>query len=203
MLSPSDFRGWEVKEKRTGASLCYECLTEGERFVKSHDRCPECKGMVSKKEKEERTDGDERCSACRYPACATCGQTSLTVWKPGTYRKREYRCEDCADKWQCARLVAGKLQCATCDATLPRQFDQNSFSNWYKRCRACQHPPCCKCGQRSEEIWTPNPKVKNALYTCNLNVLVTHKLPTCGYFRPPCPPGYGFAERRFSDPIYK
>ena len=79
--------------------MCYECLAERDRLIergrvaaaerkeleKSHDRCPECKGMVSKKEKEERTDGDERCSACRYPACISCGQTSLTVWKPGTY----------------------------------------------------------------------------------------------------------------------
>ena len=125
--------------------LCCECLAEIERY----DKCPLCKNKVSTKEKEERTDWDERCSARRYPACISCGQTSLTVWKPGTYGQREYRCADCADKWQCARLGAGKLQCATCDATLPREFDQSSFSHWYKRCRACQHPPCCECGQRS------------------------------------------------------
>ena len=117
---------------------------------------------------EERTDGDERDSACRYPACISYRKTNLTMWKPGTCRKREYRCDDCADKWKCARIVAGKLQCVTCDANSPRLFDQSSSSKWYTGCRACQHPPCCKCGQRSEEIWTPNPKVKNHLYTCKV-----------------------------------
>ena len=150
MLSPSDFP-WHTGggRGRVRGVSCHECIAKVMRIRKAYDECPQCKGQVSKKVKEERTDGDERCQGCRYPICTSCGQKSLTVWKPGTYWKREYRCEDCADKWQCARLVAGKLQCATCDATLPRESDQSSFSHWYKRCRACQHPPCRECGQRS------------------------------------------------------
>ena len=117
--------------------LCCECLAEIERY----DKCPLCKNKVSIKEKEERTDWDERCSACRYPACISCGELSVTVWTPGTYGKREYRCEDCADKWQCR---------GTCQRRLPADaFACDASRHRYAVCKECQHPACATCGQRT------------------------------------------------------
>ena len=134
--------------------LCCECLAEIERY----DKCPLCKNKVSIKEKEERTDGDERCSACRYPACISCGELSVTVWTPGTYGKREYRCEDCADKWQCR---------GTCQRRLPADaFACDASRHRYAVCKECQYPACATCGQRSTEIWTPNPKNPKEVYKC-------------------------------------
>ena len=66
---------------------------------------------------------------------------------------RSDNCYECIAEHERNHVFAlhggGKVQCATCDATSITKFDRNSDDQWYERCRACQHPPCCQCGKRS------------------------------------------------------
>ena len=110
------------------------------------------------------------CRDCQYPACAACGQKSTEIWTPHPKTPNEvYRCAACQKN-----QAAGKQQaagnhphsCKTCGETNPSAFDKAPNRQLYDRCRNCQYPLCSKCGQRSTEIWTPNPKNPNHMYRC-------------------------------------
>ena len=122
MLSPSDFPWRTGYGREVRGVACHECISKIKRTREAWDKCPLCEMPVSKKAKEERIDGDERCEDCRYPNCISCGERSVTVWTPGTYGKREYRCEDCADKWQCRGTCQRRLPADAffCDASRHR-----------------------------------------------------------------------------------
>ena len=98
------------------------------------------------------------CHECHFPKCMDCGEPSKEKWRPNLMPKTaRYRCQNCIK-----HICQGR-----CQRQLPAHaFDRRANGHRYPVCRECQHPTCATCGQKSSEIWTPNPKTPNQVYKC-------------------------------------
>ena len=110
-------------------------------------------------------DGKYMCANCRYPPCTGCGKERPKKGKYSVERIPLWRCPSCP--------LAGQ-NCIThtwqgrCHRQLPAHaFDKDAKRRRYAVCKECQHPACATCGQKSTEIWTPNPKMPNEVYKCS------------------------------------
>ena len=105
------------------------------------------------------------CPRCRYPPCAGAG---CTTERP---KKAKYSVEQ-IKVWKFPSCqLAGNTDVHTCHGKCQRQlpaqaFDHKASGTRYAVCRDCQHPACATCGQKSTEIWTPNPMTPNEVYRC-------------------------------------
>ena len=155
MLSPSDFRWTQAPGGFSRSKHCYECIAEIERYydiqrarVDGAEQ-KECRPNHGEKFWTNFDAADGKCFGCKKVLSSS--DFRWTDAGPRFFRS-DY-CYECIAEQErnheYALLGRGKVQCATCDATSLTDFDRNSQYQWYERCRACQHPPCCQCGKRS------------------------------------------------------
>ena len=155
MLSPSDFRWTQAPGGFSRSKHCYECIAEIERYydiqrarVDGAEQ-KECRPNHGEKFWTNFDAAKGKCFGCKKVLSSSDFRWTHAEQR---YFRSDYCYECIAEqerKHEYALLGRGKVQCATCDATSLTDFDRNSQYQWYERCRACQHPPCCQCGKRS------------------------------------------------------
>ena len=108
-------------------------------------------------------DGMYYCTECRFPRCSGCGKSRPAKSSRLHQRFQEYFCEECQNSSRESRTQ----KCTECKVVKAlTEFDVSASSNFYKTCRACQHPPCSQCGKIIESIWTVKPKAKDRRPVC-------------------------------------
>ena len=149
---------------------------QGSRIFKDRWRCFDCQYPQCKQCKVRpkfagpshtcyTKEGEYMCPRCRYPPCAG---TGCTTERP---KQSKYSVER-IKVWICPSCqLAGNTDVHTCHGKCQRQlpaqaFDHDACRRPFKVCRDCQHPACAACGQKSTEIWTPNPMTPNEVYRC-------------------------------------
>ena len=122
-------------------------------------------------------EGGYMCPTCRYPTCAGgCGKARPKASKYSVEVQKT---------WTCALCQLGGKQCAQCHKQKPPDaFDKDAERRHYAVCNECQHPACATCGQKSTEIWTPNPRVLHDVYTCQACATKTPCAGPCGQTLP-------------------
>ena len=156
------------KKRPEFAGPSHTSYTKDGKYICPTCRYPLCTGCDKERPKTSKYSVEVqetwRCASCQLTgkniSCKACGETNPSSFDRDN-RKRFYdRCRTCQ--------LAGKhnISCKACGETNPSAFDRDPCRNLYDRCRNCQYPQCSTCEQRSTEIWTPHPKIKNQMYRC-------------------------------------
>ena len=121
------------------------------------------------------------CARCRYPPCR-CGKERPKQAKYSVERKEVWTCESCQPAGN-----TGEHTCqGKCQKQLPAHaFEQDAERRRYAVCKECQHPACATCGQKSTEIWTPNPQNPKEVYKCTACTAAERQCTECEKRLPP------------------
>ena len=78
--------------------------------------------------------------------------------------KAKWTCPDCL---QADGTKHPGRHCERCKLILPTSaFDLDGCRNLYTACRACQHPPCHRCGSQRKGIWVQHKRARDSVPLC-------------------------------------